>query len=125
VTSVHQAFERIRNRIKQQIDDGLDVVAEGSKERIKHSISTPYPPASQPGEPPHERSGELMRSIQAAAANKGQVSVFSDCPHAVFVEYGTERMAPRPFIGSEAEYLRSHGGDELGAAIRKEGRGIS
>lgn len=73
-----------------------------AEKRIKDSLSTPYPPASVPGEPPHERTGRLMKSVRNNVATNGKYEIdlklIADAPEAVWMEYGTEHIAPRPFM---------------------------
>ena len=38
-------------------------VAEALRDTIRENVSKPYPPASRPGQYPHRRSGDFMRSI--------------------------------------------------------------
>lgn len=54
--------------------------------------------ASAPGEPPAIRSGALFRSLRESfpEALTGELRI--GAPYAAFLEEGTPRMAPRPFI---------------------------
>lgn len=77
-------------------------------------VGSPYPPASNPGEPPHRRTGDLRSSISFTYANgKGQIAATSE--HAGLLEYGTQKMSPRPFFFStiaenEGEFMEILGG---------------
>lgn len=54
---------------------------------------------SAPGEPPRKQTGELQRSVSYRvdrAARKVYVTV--DHPAALYLEYGTRTMAPRPYL---------------------------
>jgi len=69
---------------------------------IRGIVNTPYPPASTPGNPPHRRSGRLSKLLMAkvvgdelyvkSAARRG------DAPYPKFLEEGTSKMAPRPYL---------------------------
>ena len=73
---------------------------------VKRLISQPYPPASQPSEPPHQRRGEddgLLSSYDYAMEGDDTVAVGSSGTIdpgalAVFLEFGTSRMRPRPHL---------------------------
>ena len=69
------------------------------------SISTPYPPASSPGNPPHRRSGKLIKAVKNARVRETANSfVYSfSVPYLFFLEYGTKRMKPRPFFAKAIE----------------------
>jgi hypothetical protein len=76
-------------------------IAEEIKEDARTRVSEAYPPASEPGTPPHRRSGNLMEGIYSVAAvDDGEKSVSIHCGtdvfYGVFLEQGTERMDPRP-----------------------------
>ena len=59
--------------------------------------------ASAPGEPPADRSGQLRASIGepqisiSAGALVGQLLIAA--PYAGYLERGTPRISPRPFVG--------------------------
>lgn len=69
---------------------------------VQQALSTAYPPASSPGEFPHRRSGLLVNSVTSAVEQFGSVTiltVISNAPYSAHLEYGTERMDARPFMG--------------------------
>ena len=61
------------------------------------------PPASSPGRPPHKRTGTLGRSFRTMPTRKvGKriiLTLGTDVVYARPLEYGTSRMAARPFLG--------------------------
>jgi hypothetical protein len=61
------------------------------------------PPASSPGQPPHKRTGTLGRSFRTMPTRKvGRriiLTLGTDVVYARPLEYGTSRMAARPFLG--------------------------
>jgi HK97 gp10 family phage protein len=69
--------------------------------------------SSAPGEPPASATGnDLDKSIYSKSISKKNqnpaIAEFgSTSPYAAALEYGTERMAPRPFMRPAAEKLRS------------------
>lgn len=52
---------------------------------------------SKPGEPPNSDTHVLDRSIQTVSMAPLKVAVIVDAPYAVAVNYGTSKMAARPF----------------------------
>jgi HK97 gp10 family phage protein len=78
--------------------------------------------ASAPGEPPAPDTGTLKRSafIESAGPNTVRVGVATE--YAIPLEYGTPRMAPRPFMRPALDKanaaLRGALGDALKAALK-------
>lgn len=69
------------------------------RERIQTNISVVGPPHSMPGEFPHLITGRLQDSVKIVGnAKKMEAKVVVEAPHAVWLEFGTSKMAPRPFI---------------------------
>ena len=58
--------------------------------------------ASAPGEAPAIDTGELAGSVRefdgAATSTAAWVTFGTDVPHGVYTEFGTSRMAPRPWL---------------------------
>lgn len=56
---------------------------------------------SQPGEPPRKRTGTLLKSVASLTEDRGDeiaARVGSNVPYARHLEYGTRRMAARPWL---------------------------
>lgn len=53
---------------------------------------------SKPGEPPAIRTGNLRNSIQTARLPDGTARVGSTAKYGLWLEFGTAKMLPRPFI---------------------------
>lgn len=69
--------------------------------KVKEAISTPFPPASEPGDAPHARSYMLWESIHWRIVDDSRgkrIQVGSVLPYAYFLEMGTISMEPRPFL---------------------------
>jgi hypothetical protein len=97
----------LRGKAEELLDERLDLVltaaGESSVQGIRQDISTAYPPASSPGNPPHYREGKLFQGIHfttfkvdetvtIAAERAGTPMV------AYWLEFGTHRMAARPYM---------------------------
>lgn len=99
--------------------ESANMLAEELRNVVGHQGHKGY--HSSPGEPPFRQSGELQRSITVRKQQMGgfrgflrrmslseQVyEVAITAPHAVFLERGTSKMEPRPFIGVTIERMRA------------------
>lgn len=69
---------------------------------LQRTVGKGYPPASAPGQPPHRRTGELQNSFTVRLEGEGSADVVmyieSTADHSAYLEYGTSRMAARPFL---------------------------
>lgn len=79
--------------------------------------------ASGPGEPPAPDTGNLIRNIQTRidpAKLTGNVNFGT--VYSRYLEYGTAKMAPRPFarpaLANEQENIRDGVADEISKALR-------
>lgn len=101
-----------RGKVQRAMKQASEAVAAD----VRESISTPYPPPSDPGLPPHLRTGQLAKGVRAepthktltkisvrvvsrrqpAAGEKGRKRDPEYVPQAL--EYGTARMSPRPYM---------------------------
>lgn len=82
--------------------------------------------ASKPGEPPRKRTGTLLKSIahEIAADNRSVVArVGTNVKYGRHLEFGTKRMAARPYLRSSlGEYLPRFNGI-VGAELRRRLKG--
>ena len=90
--------ERAPEKIQRHIGRGLLELAARFTETVQASISESSPPPSEPGEPPHLRTGALRRSVQIVKAEPDEVTVEVSAPYGAHLEFGTSRMEPRPFV---------------------------
>ena len=73
--------------------------------------------ASAPGETPASDTGTLMRSIYHERETDLTYAIGSRLVYAAYLEYGTSRMAPRPFFRPSAERIRTVFEAKVEAAI--------
>ena len=124
MTSPRQMAINVSQRIGEQVESIATDMAKSAARRGVHegkrAVSTPYPPASLPGNPPHRRTGRFRRGINAtvtavsrtlhgAIQIRGRVS--SRAPYGKFLEFGTRRMRARPWAKIVLK--------GIGAAMRK------
>lgn len=69
--------------------------------------------ASAPGEPPNRDTGLLDTSIETTFAGENQVHVTSNAPYSAALEFGTSKMAERPFMRPAVEKNRGRASREL------------
>lgn len=94
----------------------LTSAADGIVNDVKSTMSTFYAgESSPPGGPPYRRSGYLRGSVQSKIDFKtSTVYVFDDMRYAHYVEFGTSRMKPRPYLrGGLIRYITT----QLGAQV--------
>lgn len=104
--------------------------AEAFANEMRREIATAAPPHSLPGEPPHKIIGDLLASIVVATAPGASggsgagggastiiVRAGSSSEHAIFLEPGTRKMAPRPFIVSTLLHSQSIVVAAMGGAV--------
>lgn len=53
---------------------------------------------SKPGKPPNQDTGVLAGNIGVRVARPLVVEVFSEAPYAALLEFGTSKMAERPYL---------------------------
>lgn len=91
--------------------------ADAIREDIQTSWSMGSP--SSPGQPPAIVTGRLDESIEVERISPSIWSVKSDAPYAAFLEFGTRKMAPRPFFKPAAERQRDKHIQRVGEGVRE------
>lgn len=61
---------------------------------------------SAPGQPPNEDTGTLRRNIETEIGGPNLVTVTSYAPYSAALEFGTSRLASRPFMRPAATKTR-------------------
>lgn len=70
---------------------------------------------SRPGEPPTNDTGVLARNIETVQVEPLKVEVSSNAPYAAALEYGTSKMAERPYMRPATAATKG----EITALVRK------
>lgn len=81
---VRASSEMIRAEADQSI-------SRGAVSGMRHQPSTP-------GDPPNRDTGELQAQLKVAQPDMLTAQVVSDVPYASALEFGTSRMAARPYL---------------------------
>ena len=92
-------FKRLAPR---EADRGVAAMAfEGEAYAKRNMTVSP----SSPGEFPGVDTGTLKSSIHVEPAGLGKRNLVDGVEYGIFLEFGTSRMASRPFFGPTAHYL--------------------
>ena len=86
--------------VEEKLVENLAAAGEIVADYMRASVATPYPPSSSWGNPPHKRTGGLQSSI-TSEVDAGDLTVAVGAPGMVayWLETGTVKMKPRPFVG--------------------------
>ena len=78
---------------------------------------------SAPGQPPNADTRFLDSNIETEIGGPGLVTVTSKAPYSAALEYGTSRIAPRPFMRPATERNRRKVVELVGDAVNITVRG--
>lgn len=90
------------NKITEQAADKMakemkKSILSGAKSGRQYYVNGARHTASAPGQPPANVTGALVRSIKVTKErNKSIINISKN--YAIFLEFGTSKMRPRPFI---------------------------
>ncbi len=107
VTWDYSVERKFIKKLEDDINESMEICGVVLRDEVVKNISTPtrtHGP-SLPGEFPHADSGTLKKSIFWNVANF-VLTVGSTLKYAWFLEVGTSRMAPRPFLVPTFEKFR-------------------
>lgn len=96
---------------------GEDIKAHASHLITEGAVSGKNHVPSKPGEPPNEDTGDLRRGIRVTQPAPLRVRVEATAKHSVPLEYGTSKMAARPFMGPAARDKRKEVVAKVGRVI--------
>lgn len=101
IRASNNLLDRIINNVYKKTDTETQAAAEDIVKDIRASWSRRAPSAA--GQPPAMVSGTLDASVVAApqqsiSSGKTQTAIVVYAEYASFLEYGTSKMAARPFV---------------------------
>lgn len=115
---LEQTIASMKERLRLELAAFGDEVVQD----IRDTISQRYPPPSDAGSPPHQRSGALAAGIVATVEEfvdaAPQVTIESTAPHSRYLEKGTSKMEPRPFLAPAREKWRGIWRERAMKAVR-------
>lgn len=74
---------------------------------------------SKPGEPPSNDTSTLRNNIETTRIGPLSIEVSSNAPYAAHLEFGTSKMAARPYMRPAAEKMRPKVSELIGLAVRR------
>jgi len=120
-----RAIKLLLDQVDEKISDaGEDLskimvksITSGSKSGNQYYSNGRRHQASAPGQPPANNTGMLVKSIKHKKTKEGsEVSINAD--YAGYLEYGTSKMRPRPFIFPALQKLKKQLLDSINKAKR-------
>lgn len=73
--------------------------------------------ASQPGQPPNWDQGDLANGIVTRPSGPLSAEAAATAPHSAPLQFGTSKMAPRPFMDVAADNKRQEIVEKVGGAV--------
>lgn len=115
-------LRKMAQRTPQQVAKALYaagqiIEADAERSITEGSISGAGHIPSAPGQPPNADTRFLDTNIETAIGGPGVVTVTSHAPYSAALEYGTSRMAARPFMRPATERNRKKVVDLVGEAL--------
>lgn len=96
-----------RRGIEQALFDGAGaIVAEAQISITRGSVSEGSHVPSRPGEPPNNDTGVLKNNIEATQEGPLRAIASSNAPYSQPLEFGTSKMAARPFMRPAAAKVK-------------------
>lgn len=84
----------LKREMKNRVTRAGITVSRYAKELV--SVAGPAP--SRPGSPPHKQTGRLRMGINWSLKDDGTVHVNSSVKYGKYLDFGTRRMAARPWL---------------------------
>ena len=76
--------------------------------------------ASAPGQPPANRTGRLERSLKYKTRNHREMTIGAYADYAGYLECGTRKMKPRPFLIKAVDGTAQEAHDIILESIKRE-----
>ena len=91
-----------------QVEATMKTSMSGAKRGIVYQRGGKAHQASAPGEPPAIDTGNLVNSVFSEKSGPGQALVGASAEYAEYLEFGTRKMAARPFLRPALEKARDY-----------------
>lgn len=119
-------YPDVVDKVKRGMIGNLEDAGRYLRDEVRKSISTQGSRGihSKPYHPPFRQSGKLMRSVRWEKVNKYGIRVVANVLYGIFLEFGTRKMSPRPFlrpaIWNNRARIRKILGAKKGISISKQ-----
>lgn len=106
---------------------GADMIrAEAHRSISAGSVSGKGHVPSKPGEPPNRDTGVLQANIEAQLVKPLVAEVSSNAPYSAPLEFGSSKMAARPFMrparDKKAPKIQQLFAEEIGKLVKRSGK---
>lgn len=98
---------------------GQEIEIEAELSITRGSVSGKHHVQSRPGEPPNNDTGILAGNIETTEISPLRVEVSSNAPYAAALEFGTSKMAARPYMRPATQVKRERVLELVKLAIRR------
>jgi HK97 gp10 family phage protein len=98
---------------------GQQIQVEAQLSITRGAVSGKNHVPSKPGDPPNQDTGVLGNNIETVQISPLRVEVSSNAPYATALEYGTSKMAPRPYMKPAAQKVRPKVTELVAIAVRR------
>jgi len=110
----------VRREVGKAVVAAADLVAAEAMASITAGwISGPDHAPSKPGKPPNADTGRLHRAIDVVRRSELTADVVSAAPYAADLEFGTSRVAARPYLRPAAAKKRDEAVALIVQAVRR------
>lgn len=103
---LHRRASRLVFETAKQVENAAKVSMTGQKSGRLYRRGKRTHQASAPGEAPAVDTGILRASIATARDGELRAVVQVGADYGIWLEFGTRRMAPRPFLGSAFDQVK-------------------
>lgn len=119
--ALRRRLAALPDRARAAAVPGFEALADAAAVEVRASLGA-GPDPSAPGAAPDDRAGRLAAAVSAGPTAVGSAVTVGTAdvaaPEAAFLEYGTVRMAPRPFLRPAAARAGARGLGLLKEALR-------
>jgi HK97 gp10 family phage protein len=117
-SSINEAVEKAASDLEKELKKSI---LTGEKSGELYNVGNKLHRSSAPGQAPASDSGALANSIKHKKIKNNEFDVTISSNYAIFLEFGTSRIQPRPFIRPGIEKIRKRLGSAITAIRRKNG----
>jgi len=96
-------LDQIQSSLPQDVSELVLTLAQNCEAYIKDNFSPDSP--SQPYTPPAVDTGYLKSSIVSQRVRRDTAMVYVGAEYGISLEYGTDKMQPRPFVLPALEFV--------------------